>query len=313
MDIEDRYVEIAVPLHGTPRSFPSDAAVQAASQTPQARETIGVKVRYVMEGQGPAVLLVHGLGASLAVWGENIPSLAKEHTVYALDMPGNGKSDKPRELSYDAVSGAHFLVRFMDALGINSATLIGNSAGGLVTAICGLVHPQRVDGLVLVGGAGLGRQLAWFLRFASVPLLGELLHTPKVRNPRNLVKSVFYEPRSVSDSLLQEILQARNIPQAKRATLKSIRSGSGLWGVHKKMLVLDRLKDFMKPLLIVWGGEDRIIPVSHAHQAARVLSNSTVHIIPRCGHWPQLERSEEFNPLVLRFLKGGLDRENQTT
>ena len=138
------------------------------------------------------------------------------------------------------------------------------------------------------------------------PLLGELLHTPKVRNPRNLVKSVFYEPRSVSDGLLQEILQARNIPQAKRATLKSIRSGSGLWGVHKKMLVLDRLKDFMKPLLIVWGGEDRIIPVSHAHQAARVLSNSTVHIIPHCGHWPQLERSEEFNPLVLRFLKGAL-------
>ena len=78
------------------------------------------------------------------------------------------------------------------------------------------------------------------------------------------------------------------------------------------MIVLHQLKEFMKPLLIIWGREDRIIPVSHAYRAAEVLPNSEVHIIPRCGHWPQLERPKEFNPLVLGFLNGAFHRQKET-
>ena len=156
---------------------------------------------------------------------------------------------------------------------------------------------------MLVDTAGLGRQLAWFLRLASVPLLGELLQLPNVRSAENLVKSVFYEHRPVSDAVVQELMQSRNIPQAKKATLKAIRSGMGLLGLSKRMMLLDRLRSFVKPLLIVWGREDRIIPVSHAYNAQRVLANSTIHVIPYCGHWPQLEKSQEFNSLVLRFLE----------
>ena len=116
--------------------------------------------------------------------------MAGGHTVYALDLPGHGRSDKPRELDYGAVAGAHFLGTFMGALGICSATLVGNSAGGLVTTICALTYPQRVEGLVLVDAAGLGRQVAWFLRFASLPLLGELLHFPNVRSTRSMIRGV---------------------------------------------------------------------------------------------------------------------------
>lgn len=264
---------------------------------------VKVRVRYVMEGKGPAVVLLHGLGASLAVWGENISRLAQGHSVYALDLPGNGKSDKPDEMAYDAVSGAHLLAKFMDSTGISSATLVGNSAGGLISAICALKYPERVDGLVLVDSAGLGRQLSWFLRLSSVPFLGELLQMPNVLSAENMVKSVFYEHRPVSDAVIQELMQSRNIPEAKKATLKAIRSGMGLLGLSGRMMVLDRLRSFMKSLLIVWGREDRIIPVSHAYRAQRVLAKSTVHVIPYCGHWPQLERSQEFNSLVLRFLE----------
>ena len=317
VDVEDRYVEVLTPLprprprqigaspYGRGMSCLFDGPRGAEVRTGQHAENMAVKVRYVMEGNGPAVLLVHGLGASLAVWGENIAPLAEEgRTVYALDLPGYGKSDKPRELDYDAVSGAHFLVRFMDTLGIKSATIIGNSAGGIVSAMCALIYPHRVERLVLVDAPGLARPMAWFLRFASLPLLGELLHIPDVHDPRNMIKSVFYEPKAVSDDLVDELMHVRNFRGSKMAALRSIRSGTSLWGLRKKMLVLHRLKGFAKPLLVIWGREDRIIPVSHACRAAEVLSpNCTVHIIPYCGHWPQLERPEEFNLLVLDFLK----------
>ena len=268
---------------------------------------MNIRVRYVLEGEGPAVVLVHGLGASLSVWGANISPLAEGHSVYALDLPGHGKSDKPKEVDYGAVSGAHFLVSFMDSVGISKATLIGNSAGGLVTALCALAYPHRLERLVLVDAGGLGRQLAWFLRFASLPLLGELLQTPNVRNPRNLIKSVFYEPQDLSDDLMMELMWARNIPAAKKAVLRAVRSGINLWGLRRNMVVLHRLKQFLKPVLIIWGREDRIIPVAHAHRAAQVLPNCQVHVISRCGHWPQLERADEFNSLVLGFLNGAYD------
>ena len=231
--MEDRYVEVSTSF---PR--PSHPLYPGASRwgelegrQPHGRE--GVRVRYVMQGEGPAVLLVHGLGVSLAVWGENIAHLARGYTVYALDLPGHGRSDKPTGLSYDAVNGASFLVGFMDAAGISGATLIGNSAGGLVTAICAISHPQRVEGLVLVDAAGLGRQMAWFLRLASLPILGELLHAPNVRNTRNMIKSVFYEPRYVSQELVKELVAVRNTPDAKRTALNVIRSGIGLGDSEK--------------------------------------------------------------------------------
>ena len=315
--MEERYVE--VPTH--PVGIPDGdlrASETISSRGSQPKRSVGrkvggevrVMVRYVVEGEGPAVLLVHGLGASLAVWEENITSLAEGHTVYALDLPGQGKSDKPAELQYDAVSGAHFLVDFMDALGIRSATLIGNSAGGLITAICALTYPGRVEALVLVDSAGLGRQMAWFLRFASLPFLGELLHISGVRNTRSLIKSVFYEHGLARREMVDELVKVRNTPEAKRASLKATRSGVNLWGLRRSMMVLPMLKAWAKPLLIIWGREDRILPVSHAYRAASVLPNSRVHVIPRCGHWPQMERPQEFNSLVLRFLDGSMgDRE----
>ena len=265
-----------------------------------------------MEGEGPAVVLLHGLGASLAVWNENIIPLAEEHTVYAVDLPGHGKSDKPNEIGYDAFSGAHFLAQFMDTLGISTATLVGNSAGGLIAALFALSYPQRVGRLALVDSAGLGRQIAWFLRFSSLPLLGEVLHTPNVHSTKHLIKSLFYRPRPVDEALVRELMQVRNIPAAKRAALEAIRSGVNLWGLQKNTMVLSRLKHYPRPLIIIWGQEDRILPVAHAHRAAKVLSHGNVHVIPRCGHWPQLERPQEFNPLILGFLKEVFNREKET-
>ena len=269
-----------------------------------------VRVRYVVRGEGPALVLVHGLGASLSVWNENIEELSRAHRVFALDLPGHGESDKPGELYYDSISGAHFLTSFMDAVGIDNATLMGNSAGGHIAAACALRYPQRLDRLILVSSAGLGREMAWFLRASSLPLLGELLQLPIFRNVDNLKRAVFYEPPRLNDALLEDLTRAHSHPGAKRAVLRAIRSEMSIWGLRKHMQLFPELKEFRKPLLIIWGREDRIIPVSHAHRAGEVLDGK-VHIIPRSGHWPQLETPEEFNEVVLGFLSrtaGELER-----
>jgi 4,5:9,10-diseco-3-hydroxy-5,9,17-trioxoandrosta-1(10),2-diene-4-oate hydrolase len=187
------------------------------------------------------------------------------------------------------------------------ASLVGNSAGGLLSANFALAYPDRVNRLALVDAAGLGRELAPFLRLASVPLLGELLETPNVRNTRALMKSIFYTPRPLTDGLAQELMRVRNLPGAKRAVLRAIRRGVNLLGLRRELVVLHNLGRIRVPLLIVWGREDRVIPVAHALRAAREVPNCKVYIFPRCGHWPQMERAKEFNRLLLQFLEGRLD------
>ena len=106
------------------------------------------------------MIMLHGLGASLDVWLENIGPLSEIGTVYAVDLPGHGKSDKPFGLLYDSMAGGHFLVSLMDALGLSSAVLVGNSAGGLVASWCAVNHPDRVSWLVVGGHRRIGPQHA---------------------------------------------------------------------------------------------------------------------------------------------------------
>ncbi len=269
----------------------------------------GIRVHYVVAGEGPAVLLVHGLGASLAAWWENIAALAQNHRVYAIDLPGSGDSDKPRHVRYDAYEAADFLHKFLNKLNIHRISLIGNSAGGLISAIYAINHPDRVAALVLVSSAGLDRPLAWFLRLASVPLLGRLLHFWQGKSPKHILRSVFYTPKALSEELFHELARVRTLREARIAVIKSIQGGVNLLGLRKRMRILERLRNVDVPLLIVWGREDKIIPVSHAYLAARELPRAQVCIIPNCGHWPQMEKAEEFNEMVLRFLSGVEGRE----
>jgi 4,5:9,10-diseco-3-hydroxy-5,9,17-trioxoandrosta-1(10),2-diene-4-oate hydrolase len=262
----------------------------------------GIRVHYVVAGQGSPVMLVHGLGSSVAAWWDNVGPLSQRHRVFAIDLPGSGDSDKPRHVRYDAHEAARFLHRFFQALGMPQVSLIGNSAGGLISAIYACTYSKHVERLVLVDSAGLGRPVAWFLRFTSIPLLSGLIHLPHLRNPKTLLRRVFYRPRPISDLLTEELRRVRNHKGWHMAVLRSIQSGVSLLGLRKSVQILGDLKRLDKPLLIVWGREDRVIPVSHAYRAAKELPQAQVWVIPECGHWPQMEKAQEFNERVLKFL-----------
>ena len=261
----------------------------------------GIRTHYVAAGEGEPLLLLHGLGASLMAWALNIEPLSQKFSVYAIDIPGHGDSEKP-DIDYLLPTAVDFVREFMNVLGIERASIAGNSMGGMVALRTAVEFPELVDRLVLVDAAGLGREVAWFIRAMSLPVVGELMENPTPRNTRMLLKRIFYNPGLVQESLIREIYRTSVIPGSKRAFLKIIRGSIGLRGIHSKWIMADELEKINSPVLIVWGAQDRILPVSHATDAARRTPQVSLSIFDECGHWPQMEKGQEFNRLALDFL-----------
>ena len=268
----------------------------------------GVNLRYAQAGEGPVVLLVHGLGTSSVTWGHNIEPLAGAgYTVLAPDLPGHGESDKPRSLSYGPEAGARLIRDFLDALGVDRVSLVGNSAGGLIAGLFALDHPLRVDRLVLVASGALGRDVSWALRIVSVPVLGELIYQPRLLRLRGVSSRLFYRPPAFPDAFLSESYRSRSHPESRRVTIQAIRSGINLFGQRRRYHILGRLEGLAAPIMTVWGREDKYVPVSHAYLIGRALPRTVVRIFPECGHWPHMEKPAEFNALLTQFLEGRLD------
>ena len=259
-----------------------------------------VNTHYVAAGSGRPLLLLHGLGGHLGHWEDNIPALAQHYRVYALDIPGFGLSDKPQAADHNLEFLLRFLRGFLDVQEIAQAVVIGNSLGGFLALQMALTYPQRVSALVLVDAAGLGPEIGWILKLQGLPLLGDLVTMPSRRLVRLAVRSIFYDKAKATPQIVEEHYQHFCRPGARQAYLAVIRNGLGRSG--QRYLLLDRLPQIHVPTLIVWGAEDRLLPVRQAHAAAARLPHSRLHVLPECGHCPQMEKPEEFNRLVLDFL-----------
>ena len=263
----------------------------------------GINVRYAIAGEGPAVLLVHGLASSMITWYCNMDALADAgFTAIAIDLPGYGDSGLANHLGYAPETAARFLADFTAGLGIERFSVVGNSAGGLVAGVTALEYPDRVEKVALVAAAGLGRRLSWPLRIISVPLLGELIYKPHLIGKAAMVKRIFFRPPAILDEILPEMLRVRCLPHAPQVMLRSVRSGVNLMGLRPEHHIVDRLRDLPIPLLAVWGEEDLVIPPVKAEEVRRALPGSVVHVLPECGHWPHMEKPEEFNRILTDFL-----------
>ena len=268
----------------------------------------GVKVHYVEAGQGPVVLLLHGLGSSLDTWWRNVEPLADAgFTVLAPDLPGHGDSEKPDALDYGPRTAVDFTGQFLSALGVERASLVGNSAGGLVAALFALENPEKTCRLALVAPGGIGRQVSWVLRLMSLPGLGEFLFQRWIYSLMGINKRVFHEPSSIPAEVLAEMARVQFLPGSTSSTLHSIRSSINILGLRRRWRVLDRLPQVSSPLMCLWGEDDIIIPVSHAGWIKEAIPQCLVRTFPQCGHWPHMEKAGEFNALLTLFLQGGLD------
>jgi len=264
----------------------------------------GVQARYWAEGsQGSPVILIHGIGEYVEIWWPNIVTLAQQHRVFAVDLPGFGRSDKPVDAPYGYPYFARFIHDFMSGLGLERASLVGHSLGGAVALQAALAFPQKVDRLVLVGSAGLGREVNLILRLATLPLLGEILTRPSLQGSRSFIKAIVYDPALVKDEDVQVHYEISIQPGAQQAFLKVLRAIGNVFGQNHNSTgpILEHLPAITQPTLVLWGREDAIIPVKHA-DVTRRMPNMRVRIFERCGHSPQFEHRENFDQAVQEFL-----------
>jgi pimeloyl-ACP methyl ester carboxylesterase len=260
----------------------------------------GARVNYVEMGDGPPVVLVHGLSGCWQNWLENIPDLARRHRVVALDLPGFGESELPKE-EISIPGYGRFVDAFLGEIGIERASVIGNSMGGFIAAEASISHPSRVEKLVLVSAAGLvrvgNRQLYMLERAARLfhPATAaflarreHLVRRPKLR--RRMLYGVVRYPERIEPELAYEVASGAGKPGFLDA-LDAI--------MHYDFR--DRLPELSASTLIVWGRNDRIVPVAGAYEYEQLIPNARRVIFEDTGHVPMLERPARFNRLVEEF------------
>lgn len=261
----------------------------------------GYRTHYVVAGSGPPLVLVHGVGGSLVSYQRNIAELAAVARVYALDLPGHGHSPAP-ETDYRVEEGAAFVGAFIREVCGGPAALVGLSAGGLMCALAAAEQPELVTRLVLVSSAGFGRRVSWPLRALTLPLVGRFVETPTADQVRGALERQVYDPATITAELVEAVYDVWRQPGNRRAFLCSLRSNLSLLGVRRWRRHLRTASKLAMPVLIIWGKNDRTIPVRYAYRAVRKVAGARLHIFDRCGHMPPFERAAEFNRLVAEFL-----------
>lgn len=274
---------------------------------PRAIALNGERVVYRVAGEGPLLLLVHGMAGSAETWRYVMPALAERFTVLAPDLLGQGDSDKPRG-DYSLGAHANMLRDLMDALGYARATVVGQSLGGGVAMQFAYQFPSRCERLVLVSSGGLGREVTFYLRMLTVPgfeSVFPLFCTPRVRDAADrmaawLGRRAGARSSPARDEILRSYASLADAA-SRRAFFRSLRDVIDLGG--QAVSALGRLhRAAHLPTLIVWGARDPFIPVRHAHVAHEAIPGSRLEIFEGVGHYPHCEAPERFVKVLVDFI-----------
>ncbi|MFF3304658.1 alpha/beta fold hydrolase [Streptomyces sp. NPDC002908] len=266
----------------------------------------GYRRAYRMAGEGPAILLIHGIGDSSATWAELIPELARHHTVIAPDLLGHGSSDKPRA-DYSVAAYANGIRDLLGVLGIERATLVGHSLGGGVAMQFAYQFPERTDRLILVSAGGVGREVNPVLRAVSLPgadLMLSMLRLPGMRQQvglfTRLIKLLDTDLGQDADELL-DLVDALPDSTSRSAFISTLRAVVDWRGQVVTMLDRCYLAQGM-PTLLLWGSRDSVVPVHHAYGAHAAMPNSRLEIFDGAGHFPFHTDPTRFRDLVEDFM-----------
>jgi pimeloyl-ACP methyl ester carboxylesterase len=269
-------------------------------------EVNGLQVHYKIAGQGkPVLVLLHGFAASLFSWREVMAPLAQRGTVIAFDRPAFGLTARPMpgewqgENPYTSEYQARLTVGLLDALGVDKAILVGNSAGGSVALLTTLHNPERVQALVLVDAAvysgGSPSLLRPLLQTPQMRHLGPLFVRSIARWGEDFGRSAWHDPSRLTPEIWEgykKPLQAQNWDRA-------------LWeftASSQPLRLAEQLDQIRLPALVITGDDDRIVPTAQSIRLAGELPNASLQVIANCGHVPHEERPEPFLRAVNEFL-----------
>lgn len=268
-------------------------------------EVDGLHVRYLTAGEGPPLVLLHALGESALDWQWVLPTLARTHRVYAVDLPGFGYSAKP-SAEYSPAFFERFVGAYLNALDLGPTALVGNSLGGLIALRLALSEPTQVAALGLIDSAGLGRGVAYALRLPTLPGYGEAAvvwgKTPFGAAQRTWLRVplLFARPERVPAEWLKEQYWLTQLPAFTEATMAALRAQVNLRG--QREVLVDQLPHLEIPTLIIWGKRDRVFPYSQGQKAVSLLQQGFFELIPDCGHLPHVEQPDRFVAVLSQFL-----------
>jgi pimeloyl-ACP methyl ester carboxylesterase len=263
----------------------------------------GVRVRYLRSGFGPPLLLLHGLLGYSFSWRFAMPVLARQATVYAVDMPGAGFSERPADLDCCLKASAERFLRFLDDVGVESCDLLGTSQGGAVAMMAAAIAPRRVRRLILVNPVNpwsvRGQRRANFL--SSRPITSIFLRlAPHLTMMHGLIlRRLLGDRRRIRPGTLEGYSAPFALPGAFINTLAVLRS----WNRDLQQLesMLPRINHI--PTLMVWGSMDRAVRPGSADELLKHFQNCRLVMLKGVGHLPYEEVPEEFNRVVSEFLE----------
>ncbi len=263
----------------------------------------GLRIHYRTAGSGPPLILIHGIGASVFAWRLVFDQFARDYTVYALDLKGHGLSDKPSSGDYSPFGMADLIARFMDALDIGPAKIIGLSMGGAIGAALAIRHPSRVERLVLISAAGYALNyhvMPLLIRFASAPI-GSTVAAFMLRQRSLLtlyLRNCYYDAdRMCTPDVIDGYFMPLLTPGSGGVVPLLARDFGQTSLAH-------RLKEIAAPTLIIWGRYDAVIPLHWGYRFQQDIANAQLVVFPKCGHCPHEEEPQRFLEVVNSFFQG---------
>ena len=259
----------------------------------------GIATNYLEAGDpsAPPVLLLHGSGPGVtayANWRLTIPALATRVRVVAPDLVGFGFTERPDAVVYDMDTWVGQVVGLLDALGIERASVVGNSFGGALALRLAARYPDRVDRLVLMGSVGVpfpitdGLDRVWG-------------YEPSIESMKELIGLFAHSRELVTDELAEVRYRASVQPGFQESFSAMFPAPRQRW-VDAMVTPDEEIAALPHRTLVVHGREDRIIPLDNALHLLRTVPDVQLHVFGRCGHWTQIEHADEFNRLVLDFV-----------
>jgi 4,5:9,10-diseco-3-hydroxy-5,9,17-trioxoandrosta-1(10),2-diene-4-oate hydrolase len=259
----------------------------------------GVKIHYHDAGAGEPTILIHGGGpgaGGLSNYRRNIDAIAARGRALVIDLPGFGESENKRAQGGIFEVLAKLMIGFMDGLALKKANFIGNSLGGGTALMTALRYPDRVGKLVLMGTGG---GLPIFSPFPTEGLIRMFTfydgEGPTIEKLLRVLQLLIFDQSLITEELVQERFKA-----ATRADVVASPPLRGVGAHATDEIWRERLPSH--ETLLIWGRDDRVIPLDAAFALLKTMPNAQLHVFPQCGHWAQWEKADTFNHLVCDFL-----------
>jgi pimeloyl-ACP methyl ester carboxylesterase len=272
-------------------------------EKPQSLTVDGLSLKFERRGQGPALVLVHGLLGYSFSWRHVLEPFSRSREVFALDMPGSGFSDCSSELEATLPAAADRLLMFLDAVGIASCDLVGSSYGGATALFLAATHPERVRTLTLVSPANpwsrIGRRR---LALLGIPLVGRMF-PPLARAFRPLNRISVNRMYGDRSRVTADTLHGYSLPLMRKGVFEHAARIATNWrsGMDELESALPGAAEI--PTMILWGSRDRLVDQASAKVLARHFKRSRLAVIEGAGHLPYEECPEEFAAVVESFLE----------